>query len=36
VSNKLGVKERLLEAEAEVEVLLRRGGEKQILLLSKV
>jgi len=32
----LGVKEQLLEAEEEVEVLLRRGGEKQILLLSKV
>jgi uncharacterized protein len=38
VHSKLAVKEQLLEveAEAEVEVLLLRGGEKQILLPSKV
>ena len=36
VRNKLGVKEQLLEVEAEAEVPLRRGGEKQILLPSKV
>lgn len=34
--NKLGVKEQLLEVEAEAEVPLLRGGEKQILLPSKV